>query len=256
MHFLLRSIHFFANQWCINFESQPMRDHHSLPLYLQIGEMLIREINAGRLADGERLPPERDYAAQLGTSVGTLRKSLAVLTEKGLLERIQGSGNYIRAQKDVQSVYTFFRVELLEGGGLPTAEVLSVDRVSKPADLPEFGTSMDAHRIRRLRRLNGVPAVVEEIWLDADCTKDVSEADLSESLYLYYREKLGLWITSAEDRFSVSPIPDWAPIEFGQRPNVPALLATRVSATADGNRVEVSRGWIDTNVATYVSRLR
>ncbi|PYG28651.1 GntR family transcriptional regulator [Pelagimonas varians] len=233
-----------------------MRDRHSLPLYLQISEMLIREINAGRLADGERLPPERDYAAQLGTSVGTLRKSLADLTEKGLLERIQGSGNYIRARSDVQSVYTFFRVELLDGGGLPTADVLSVERVGKPADLPQFGTNSEAYRIRRLRRLNGTPAVVEEIWLDADCAADVSEADLSESLYLYYREKLGLWITSAEDRFSVSAVPDWAPNDFGQQSGVPALLATRVSLTADGNRVEVSRGWIDTNVATYVSRLR
>lgn len=234
-----------------------MRDRHSLPLYLQISEMLIRDINAGRLADGERLPPERDYAAQLGTSVGTLRKSLADLTEKGLLERIQGSGNYIRARNDVQSVYTFFRVELLAGGGLPTADVLSVERVEKPDEgLPQFGTSTDAYRIRRLRRLNGTPAVVEEIWLDADCAKDVAKADLSESLYLYYREKLGLWITSAEDRFSVSAVPDWAPNEFGPQPGEPALLATRVSLTADGNRVEVSRGWIDTNVATYVSRLR
>ncbi len=233
-----------------------MRDRHSLPLYLQISEMLIREINAGRLAEGERLPPEREYAAQLGTSVGTLRKSLADLTKKGMLERIQGSGNYVRAQSDVQSVYTFFRVELHEGGGLPTAELLSVDRVTKPDDLPEFGASDEAHRIRRLRRLNGKPAVVEEIWLDASYTSEVSEGDLSESLYLYYREKLGLWIKSAEDRFSVSEVPDWAPDSYGLATGTPTVLATRVSLANDGSRVEVSRGWIDTNVATYVSRLK
>ncbi len=233
-----------------------MRDRHSLPLYLQISEMLIREINAGRLAEGERLPPEREYAAQLGTSVGTLRKSLADLTKKGMLERIQGSGNYVRAQRDVQSVYTFFRVELHEGGGLPTAELLSVDRVTKPDDLPEFGEGDKAHRIRRLRRLNGKPAVVEEIWLDASYASEVSEADLSESLYLYYREKLGLWIKSAEDRFSVSEVPNWAPVEYGLAPGTHTVLATRVSLANDGSRVEVSRGWIDTNVATYVSRLK
>lgn len=233
-----------------------MRDRHSLPLYLQISEMLIREINAGRLADGARLPPEREYAAQLGTSVGTLRKSLADLTEKGLLERIQGSGNYVRARQDVQSVYTFFRVELHEGGGLPTADFISVDRVSKPDDLPEFGKSDEAHRIRRLRRLNGIPAIVEEIWLDASYASSISEAELSESLYLFYREKLGLWISSADDRFSVSPVPEWAPAEFGMEAGTPAVLATRISFDNEGNRVEVSRGWIDTNVATYVSRLK
>lgn len=233
-----------------------MTDRHALPLYLQISEMLIRDINAGRLADGERLPPERDYAESLGISVGTLRKALAQLVDKGLLERVQGSGNYIRAKADVQAVYAFFRVELLEGGGLPTAQVLDVARVKKPADLPVFGRSDEAHRIRRLRRLNKVPAILEEIWLDASYAPTMAREDLSESLYLYYRDRLGLTIHRAEDRMSVAPVPDWAPAEFGLDAGVPTLLASRISFDHDGNRAEVSRGWIDTNVATYVARLK
>ncbi|TIW98541.1 MAG: GntR family transcriptional regulator, partial [Mesorhizobium sp.] len=113
--------------------------------------MLIREIAAGRMMEGEKLPPERDMAADLGIAVGTLRKALGDLERKGLLSRIQGSGNYVRSQPDVASVYSMFRLELLEGGGLPTARVLSVDRLAKPMDLPVFGSSGEAHRIRRLR---------------------------------------------------------------------------------------------------------
>ncbi|MBP0482293.1 GntR family transcriptional regulator [Sagittula salina] len=233
-----------------------MTDRHALPLYLQISEMLIREINAGRLADGERLPPERDYAARLGISVGTLRKALEQLVEKGLLERVQGSGNYIRAQADVQAVYAFFRVELLEGGGLPTAQVLDVATLEKPADLPPFGTSDRAHRIRRLRRLNKVPAILEEVWLDASYVRRLSREDLSESLYLYYREKLGLTIHRVEDRMGVAPVPDWAPQVYGLAPGTPTLCATRISFDHEGRRAEVSRGWIDTSVATYVARLK
>lgn len=233
-----------------------MRNRHALPIYLQISEMLIREINAGRLQDGERLPPERVYAERLGISVGTLRKALEDLTEKGLLERVHGSGNYIRAQADVQSVYAFFRVELLEGGGLPTAELLSIDRVAKPEGLPPFGSSAEAHRIRRLRRLNGKPAILEEIWLDGAYTDRIERRDLSESLYRFYRERLDLWITRAEDRMGLLPVPDWAPDAFGLRPGAPCLCATRVSFARDGARAEVSRGWIDTEVATYVARLK
>lgn len=232
-----------------------MRDRHALPLYLQISEMLIREINAGRLQDGERLPPERVYAQRLGTSVGTLRKALDDLAEKGLLERVQGSGNYIRARADVQSVYAFFRVELLEGGGLPTAELLSVERVAKPGDLPPFGSSPEAHRIRRLRRLNGRPAILEEIWLDGSYAAQIDRRGLSESLYRFYRERLDLWITRAEDRMSLRALPDWAPEAFGPRPGTACLCAERVSFARDGARAEVSRGWIDTDVATYVARL-
>ena len=138
----------------------------ALPLYLQISELLIRDIAAGRLIDGERLPPEREMAAGLGIAVGTLRQALQALAAKGLVERIQGSGNYIRAKADPASVYALFRLELLTGGGLPTARVLSVDRLAKDPALPAFGKSPDAHRIRRLRLLSGVVAAVEEIWLD------------------------------------------------------------------------------------------
>lgn len=151
----------------------------SLPMYLQIAEMLVREVAAGRLIDGEKLAPERDMAADLGIAVGTLRKSLAELQERGLLERIQGSGNYIRAVSDPQSVYAFFRLELINGGGLPTAEVLDVQRLAKPADLPDFGASSEGHRIRRLRRISGKPAAIEEIWLDGSYVDQITLDNLS-----------------------------------------------------------------------------
>lgn len=233
-----------------------MPDQSSLPLYIQISEMLIREVNAGRYLDGARLPPEREMAAGLGISVGTLRKALADLTAKGMLERVQGSGNYIRAQADTKSVYAFFRVELLRGGGLPTAEALEVTRLAKPADLPEFGTSPDAHRIRRLRKLDDRPAVLEEIWLDASFAEKIAVGDLSESLYHYYRHRLGLWITRAEDQLRLGDVPDWAPQDFGRPQGSACLLADRISWDQDGAPVEASRSWIDTNVARYVTRLK
>ncbi len=63
----------------------------ALPLYIQLSELIIREIEAGRLMEGERLPPEREMAQLYGTSVGTLRKALSALENKGLLRRVQGS---------------------------------------------------------------------------------------------------------------------------------------------------------------------
>ncbi|MCR9109485.1 GntR family transcriptional regulator [Marivita sp. XM-24bin2] len=232
-----------------------MSDTHALPKYVQISELLIRDIQAGRLADGERLPPERDMAARLGISVGTLRKSLDELTALGLLDRVQGSGNYVCAQEDTQSVYAFFRVELIEGGGLPTAELLSVDRLPKPKGLPPFGQAADGHRIRRLRRLNGIPAVLEEIWLDGSYIDQIDAVALRESLYLYYRETLGLWITKAEDRLDLAEVPDWAPGAFGCDVGQPCMRATRISYGPEAEAAEASWNWINTDVARYVARI-
>ena len=225
------------------------------PRYLQISELLIRDIAAGRLTDGTRLPPERDMAQDLGVAVGTLRKALADLQEKGMLERVQGSGNYIRAQTTTDSIYALFRLELLGGGGLPTARILTVDSCDKPADLPPFGTGPTAHRIRRLRALSGQTAALEEIWLCASYTDTLSAQDLSQSLYLHYRRHLNLWILRAEDRIGQAPLPDWTPDEFGHAPGTPLPHITRVSWSQDNTRAEVSQTWFDPAIARYVARL-
>lgn len=233
-----------------------MDTHSALPRYLQLSEMLARDIAAGRLLDGERLPPERLLAVRLGTSVGTLRKALGELTDRGLLERRQGSGNYIRAVADPQHLYAFFRIELLDGGGLPTAQLLSLDRMPKPGDLPVFGTSDHAYRIRRLRFLNDLPCVLEEIWLDGGYASGIVAKDLSESLYLFYRKRLNLWISHVEDRVGTGALPGWAPERFGPRPGSVTGLVQRTGFDQQNRRAEFSRNWFDPQHCHYVSRIR
>ena len=233
-----------------------MSTQNALPIYVQTAEMLIREIAAGRLLEGERLPPERQMSEDLGISVGTLRKALADLTGKGYLERVQGSGNYVRHPPEAAGVYAFLRIELADGGGLPTAEVLSVDRIEKPSDAPAFGNSPDAHRIRRLRRLGGVPAALEEIWLDGAFATSIAASDLSESLYLFYREKLGLWIARAEDRVGLGVVPDWRVDAFPLRPGSPCGYIERLAQSQTGETVEYSRTWFDPNKVRDISRLK
>lgn len=233
----------------------PVQDHAALPKYVAISEQLIREIAAGRLADGARLPPERDMAVELGISVGTLRKSLAELEGKGLLERVQGSGNYVRHRPDVDSVYAFFRLEKVRGGGLPTAEVVSVARRARPVDAPAFGAGDEAHRIRRLRALDGDVMAVEEIWLDGSICDVIVAGDLGDSLYRFYRDALGIVIARVEDRVGVAGLPNWTPARFHLRPGVSVGYVERLSWTATGAAVEFSRTWFDTTRAVYVARL-
>ncbi|WP_246149768.1 GntR family transcriptional regulator [Tritonibacter litoralis] len=226
----------------------------SIPLYLQISESLIREIAAGRLVDGERLPPERQLAAQYGTTVRTLRKALSELEKQGMLDRVQGSGNYVRSTQGAQSIYSMFRLELHQGGGLPHADILSVDHLKKPDDIPSFGTSDYGNRIRRLRYLDGVKIAVEEIWLDCDAGR-IDPAQLSDSLYRYYRLTLGFWISRAEDRVSIGRVPDWAPDGFGKAAGEITGYIERYSWAQAPEAVEFSRTWFDTDKALYVQRL-
>ncbi|WP_281995459.1 GntR family transcriptional regulator [Ruegeria faecimaris] len=231
------------------------RNPNALPIYVQIAELLIRDIAAGRLIDGERLPPERDMAADLNVSVGTLRKSLSELEKKGMLERIQGSGNYIRETGTQNSVYAMFRLELPEGGGLPSADILSVDHLEKPANLPGFGAAAMGSRVRRMRYLNDTIIAVEEIWLD----ESVGLIDgnlLSDSLYRYYQQQLGFWITRAVDRVSIAALPDWTPTGFTKPFGQTVGYIERFSWSEQVEPVEFSKTWFDPDRATYVQRLK
>lgn len=225
----------------------------ALPKYVQIAEMLIRDIAAGRLPDGARLPPERDMAEGLGIAVGTLRKALDVLADKRLLERVQGSGNYVRARADVPSIYQFLRLERIGGGGLPTADVVSIDRLDAPV-AAGFSSAL-GFRFRRVRFMDRVPAAMEEIWLDGAVTDAVDGAAISESLYLYYSKVLGIVITSAEDRITVAPVPDWVDGRFGLNAGDMAGYIERNGRTHTGQTVEFSKTWFDPNQINYISRL-
>lgn len=227
----------------------------ALPKFVQLSEMLIREIAAGHLADGARLPPERDMADDFGVAVGTLRKALADVEAKGLLDRVQGSGNYVRHRPAVNSVYAFFRLEMLKGGGLPMADVLTIDRLAKPKSFAKLGGDNHGHRITRLRYLDGVMIALEEIWLDGAIRDRIAVSDLSDSLYHYYRHELGIVIASVEDRIGVETVPDWAPAAFHLSPGTKVGYIERISWTATKEPAEFSRTWYDAKRANYISRM-
>lgn len=229
-----------------------MSDPAALPRYVQIAEHLIREIAAGRLIEGDRLPPEREMAAEMGIAVGTLRRALGDLTRRGLLDRRQGSGNYVRKLPGDAGIYAFFRLELVGGGGLPTATTMSVDKLLKPVEAPAFGPSDVAHRVRRLRRLAGRPAALEEIWIDGDRADDLGHP--SESLYHHLRTRFGLIVVRVEDRVGVDAVPAWGaglPLPAG----AVCGHVERIGWAQDGARAEWSQTWFDPAAVRYVARM-
>ena len=236
--------------------ANPTPSPGALPSYVQISEAIARRITAGQWLDGERLPPERTMAAEFGVAVGTLRKALKRLRDQHLIHSKQGSGNYINIAPQAANIYSFFRLESLNGAGLPTAQLLSVDRLTKPVNAPYFGADPTAFRFRRLRFLDHRPAALEEIWLDGSVAEDIAAEEISESLYHTYQTRFGLWIVRAEDHISFAPTPPWAVDQFGLRPGETAGYVERIAWANTGAALEFSRNWYDPSVSRYVARIK
>ncbi|MFM2346664.1 MAG: hypothetical protein RL654_1417 [Pseudomonadota bacterium] len=88
----------------------------------QLASRLERAILAGEHRPGERLPPERAWAAQLGVSRAALREALGQLAERGLVIRRHGAGTFVSDQPDARRADAW--TQLLQRQPLMQADLL------------------------------------------------------------------------------------------------------------------------------------
>jgi DNA-binding FadR family transcriptional regulator len=74
----------------------PIHTVASQRLYQQVAGQLGELIRQGEFLPGDRLPPERDLARQLGVSRPTVREAMIALEIAGLVDVRTGSGAYVR----------------------------------------------------------------------------------------------------------------------------------------------------------------
>ena len=67
------------------------------PIYAQIASAVRREVAAGRVRPGERLPAGRELAAELGINLHTVLRGYQELRDQGLVELRRGRGAVVTA---------------------------------------------------------------------------------------------------------------------------------------------------------------
>lgn len=87
-----------------------------------------RMIATGELRAGDRLPIEKDLAAQLGVSRGTLREAVRSLATLGVLEPRQGDGTYV-TQLDAISLLRPLEFWAVLQEGTQASDLLAIRRV-------------------------------------------------------------------------------------------------------------------------------
>ncbi|MGP3974165.1 FadR/GntR family transcriptional regulator [Streptomyces sp. 8N114] len=127
-------------------------------------------IAEGRLDPGQRLPTERDLAAQLGVSRSSMREAVRALTFMGVLEARHGSGVYV-TQLDAGDLLESLGVVADLSRGPQMVELLEVRKI-----LESTATALAAARIDA-----GQLAEVERHLRAMDATDD-TEAILAHDL--------------------------------------------------------------------------
>ncbi len=96
-------------------------------LYARVVEQVADEVRAGGLNHGDRLPSERELAERFAVSRVTIRRALAELTARGLIESQPGRGTFVinRVVDESATALVSFSELGAERGLTASARVLS-----------------------------------------------------------------------------------------------------------------------------------
>ena len=70
-----------------------------VPKHRQVFESLSKDILSGKYKPGQKVPSEAALVKQFGTSRITVNRALRDLVQRGLVERVAGSGTYVRDRR-------------------------------------------------------------------------------------------------------------------------------------------------------------
>ncbi|TIL43042.1 PLP-dependent aminotransferase family protein [Mesorhizobium sp.] len=73
------------------------------PLYQRLADSIETDIDRGVIAAGAKLPPQRDLAYDIGTTVGTVGRAYQLLRERGLVSGEVGRGTYVLGRHDTKT---------------------------------------------------------------------------------------------------------------------------------------------------------
>ena len=177
--------------------------------YQEIYQQLKEKIRNRMYPPQTALPTEKDLQEQYGVSRDTVRKALAILTEEGLIQRVQGRGSVVLGQDLLPfpvSGLTSYQ-ELTAALQLDSkTQVLSLERVvvtEDLADLTGFDLASQVWKVVRTRSIEGQVYLIDTDYLTVDDVPTLTQEIASQSIYAYLEGELGLDIAYAHKEITV-----------------------------------------------------
>jgi GntR family transcriptional regulator len=232
------------------------------PLYQQIKGLLTRSLGLGEWKAGEALPAEPELAQRFKVSQGTVRKALDALTAEGLLVRRQGKGTFVATHAEAQVQYRFLRLMPDEGPReAMQRRFLELRRLRATADIAralDLKVGDGVLQLRRLLLADGVPVVLDDIWLGSRLFKGLTAERLQAyrgPMYGLFEAEFGVQMIRAEEKIRAVAAAEPDAAVLGVAPLAPLLLVERRSYTYADRPVELRRGLYRTEAHYYRNEL-
>jgi len=235
------------------------------PLYQQIKGLILQSLQSGEWKPGEAIPSEMDLAARYRVSQGTVRKAIDELAAGNLVVRRQGKGTFVATHAEHHVQYRFLRLVPDSGDqnseGPADRRVLECRRVRASAEIARLlavRTGDPLVQVRRVLAFNGVPTILEDLWLPGAAFKGITAEQLAEyrgPTYAMFELDFGVRMVRAEEKLRAVAADAQSAVLLQVPEGAPLLSVERVAYTYNDQPMELRRGLYRTDTHHYQNEL-
>ncbi|EPZ45415.1 GntR family transcriptional regulator [Alicyclobacillus acidoterrestris] len=217
-----------------------------VPIYQQLKDWMMSQIESGLWKEGDTIQPERELAHAFGVNRLTVRKALADLVAEGWLDRRRGVGTFVTRPQIQQPLHrlTSFSDDIRAMGMEPSSRVLKME-IRKATPFEAY--KLRLHRttdliieLRRLRLANDIPIGVESAILPFHRCKALTGVTFNalHSLYHQLRTQCGIELANGSQIIEASTASEDCAEILDIQPGDSILKMQRTTVDVDGEVVE------------------
>ncbi|WP_058486048.1 GntR family transcriptional regulator [Defluviitalea phaphyphila] len=228
---------------------------NSLPIYIQLKDIIEKQISEGILQPGQKIPSERQLSEEYKISRMTTRQAINELVKEGKLYREKGRGTFVSSPRFLQENMMSFTETIKSQGYNPETNVLEFETVrnlkdiSKKLDTPK---EQIYYKIKRLRFADLIPVALETVYIPKNYCEDLDKYNLAtDSLYNILTKEYHHSISSTFSTLEAILSDKMMMKIFQVNKAIPLLKAEGITRTEEGKNLFYEISYYRSDIYTY-----
>ena len=234
----------------------------SVPLYVQLRELLRARIMAGDPPVGQKLASEAELCTRFDVSRTVVRQALSDLAEEGLILKHKGRVTVVKGTSIEEKLGPLksFTEEITAQGRVPSARVIDAKFGPPPPEAAAaLGLRPDERTlvVERLRFADSDPICFELTVWPAFLASQLENEDLNGAIfYRLVEQRFGILLGEAEQLMTAAPASAKVARLLNVRAGRPLLVVERTTCADDGRPILWGRSLYHAGKYHYRVRLK
>lgn len=215
-----------------------LKQQAATPLYIQLMELLEKDIENGVYQPGDKLATESVMAKSYGVSLITVRKAIGALMEKGMVVRKQGKGTFVLKPKLERKTTLQSFSDMCAQMGRRSGAKMTQNRIIKASEWIaarlKVPVESDVVYIERVRFADDDPVQIERSYFTMQYDFLLNAQFEDNSLFDFLRSQRNVWVCSSEKTIEICRATAQEAEQLGIKKGTPLLFVRSLACDNNG----------------------